>query len=326
MNLHRRFVALGAAVVLVGGLAACSSPTPQAPSEGAAGALPADSFPKTVETIRGDIEIPTAPERIVVLDSQSVDVVAALGVEPIAYDIGTSDSLETLPWLDGALKSEFIPGLVGADNAVDYEAVLAVDPDLIIVDHWVGEGETFERLNAIAPTITNDVDSAVGWQERTTFLAQVLGIESEGERVISDTQAAIADQTKQLAPLAEETYNYIAFSEEQGGFWYGNGAWFRDFGLVAAEGQDNTHAEFSVISLENVSDFDSDVLGIWAMTESDKTALEADSRFNALPAVTSGKLIWLDYALAVATNVPGPLSTLYTVDIVAPQLLTAVEG
>lgn len=319
----RQLTASGLALITAVALAGCSAPATS--DDAGAGAAVSGDFPRTVTTIRGDVEIAAAPERVVVLDSQSADVLAALGVEPAVYDIGASDSLDTLPWLDGALSGEFEPGLIGADGSLDYEAILAADPDVIIVDHWTAtEGEAYDRLSAIAPTLTSDVESAQSWQDRTTFIADALGIADQGEAVITETEASIADATKDLSALADESYAYLGYSVEQGGFWYGNGSWLEDFGLVADEGQDNTHEEFTVISLENVSDFDSDVLSIWAMTDADKAALEGDARFNALPAVQSGKLVWLDYALAVATNVPGPLSTLYMLDQVTPTFEAAV--
>lgn len=311
----RRYVAAVFAAPLVFGLAACGATNVDTTSNGET---------RVVETVRGEVTMPDSPQRVVVLDSQSVDVLSSLGVDPVAYDIGAGESLDTLPWLVDAVEGEFAPGLVGTDSKVDFEAVLEADPDLIIADHWTAEGETFKRLNEIAPTITSDVEEAVSWQDRTTFLAGVLGIREEGEKVISDTEAAIAEATSGLAALEGETYEYIAFSQEQGGFWYGNGTWMEDFGLVAAEGQNNTHEDMAIVSLENMTDFTADVIGLWPMTDDDRAAVEGNALFAELPAVKEGKLIWLDYALAVATNVPGPLSTIYTVEAVVPQLTHAV--
>ncbi|WP_374947558.1 ABC transporter substrate-binding protein [Agreia sp.] len=321
----RHLAAAGLTIWTAAALVGCSAPAESTSTSGSAAV--SGEFPRTVTTVRGEVEIAEAPQRIVVLDSQSADVVAALDVEPAVYDIGTSDSLDTLPWLTGELSGEFEPGLIGADGSLDYEAILETDPDLIIIDQWTAtEGEAYDRLSIIAPTITSDVEAAQSWQDRTTFLADALGIADRGETVITETEASIASATAGLSTLADETYHYVGYSVEQGGFWYGNGSWLQDFGLVAHQGQDDAHEEFTVISLENVSDFDSDVLGVWAMTDADKTALQADARFNELPAVQHGKLVWLDYALAVATNVPGPLSTLYMLDEVTPTLEAAVVG
>ncbi|PPG01860.1 hypothetical protein C5E06_14335 [Pseudoclavibacter sp. RFBI5] len=322
-----RIAAVSLAALTALSLAACSAPAESSPAAGNDSSALSGEFPRTVTTIQGDVELTEKPERIVVLDSQSADVAAALGVEPVAYDIGTSDSLETLPWLDGALTGSFEPGLIGADGSLDFEAILATDPDLIVVDYWTAaEGEAYDRLSAIAPTLTSDVEAAQSWQERTTFLADALGVADQGERVISETEASITTATEGLSALDGESYSYLGYSVEQGGFWYGNGTWLEDFGLAPADGQDNSHEEFTVISLENVSDFDSDVLSIWAMTDADKAALEADARFQALPAVQSGKVVWLDYALAVATNVPGPLSITYMLDEVTPTFEAALAS
>lgn len=320
----RRLLSGLAAAAAALALAACSSDSGGA-SDDAGGGNGAADLPVTVSSVMGDVTVEST-DRVVVLDAQSLDVVLALGIEPLAYDVGTYDTLESLPWLEGTSAGDFRPDFVSADGKIDVEAVTDLDPDVIVIQSWVGgESEDYSRMSDFAPVVTSDTEAVSSWQERVTFLAKALGREDAGAAVIADTQAAIDASAEGLEPLEGMTYNYIAYAQEQGGFWYGNGQWLGGYGFTPLEGQDNSHTEFVVISLENVSQFDADVLAIWAMTDADKSALQKNSQFMALPAVQAGRIIWMDLALAIATNTPGPLSMGYTFDIVSAQLLTSVD-
>jgi len=326
-----RTTRLLATVVCAFALAACGGgdgdgqPGAAEPAASGATGLPADKYPRTVQTVRGEVKIESAPQRIVVLDGQSLDTLVALKAPIAAYDLGSDDKRDVAPWLSD-VPGEFKPGLVGADGSVDVQAVLAADPDLIVVDPFTAkDGEVYKRLSAIAPVLTEAKEAVLPWQERTRWLADALGIPEVGARVITETEAKLATAKAEVPGLAGKSYHYVAFSEQYGGLWFGNGAWLETFGMVPGKGQVNTHEEFNVVSLENVSDFDADVLVIWAMAEADRKKLEADARFQALPSVKNGLVLWMDYSLAIATNTPGPGSILYMRDVVTPKLASAVQ-
>jgi iron complex transport system substrate-binding protein len=278
-----------------------------------------------VKDIRGDVTIEKAPERVVVLDPQSADVMVALGVQPVVFDLAATDDYSATPWLEGKLTGEFNRRLVGADWSPDADAILATKPDLIIGSTTtITEGEAHDRLSKIAPTVAGKIEGVDTWQDRTTIIADALGIPEKGEQVIAETEAKFAAAKTELAALNGKTYNFIAYANSQGGFWYGNGDWMAGLGLAPNEGQVNTHEEFKVISRENIDTFDADVIVLWAMTGPDRQTLESDARFRALPAVKNNLVLWLDLPLATASNTSGPLSIGYTIDKVTPQLKTAL--
>jgi iron complex transport system substrate-binding protein len=312
---HLRVVALALVASSIGLLSACGS-----------GGDSSGTATTGVQTINGHIAVPENPERVVVLDSQSVDVVFELGITPVAWDNGSfSSTIEETPWLAGIAGNSFQKDLVGSDNSVDFEAVLAADPDLIIADPLIAtKGEVFDRLNGIAPTITSDVDRAQSWQERTTFLANALRMPDKGEEAIASTNTAIADQAKGLESLAGMTYYYVAYSIDEGGLRYGNGTWFEGYGFKPAPNQDNTYSNSHVVSLERVTEFNADILGIWAITEADKADLQANAQFNELPAVKAGRVVWLDVPMALATNNSGPRSVVWALKQATPQLAKTV--
>lgn len=310
-------LALGA-IALVG----CGSESGSDDSPAAAGS---SAFPRTVKTVRGDVVIEAKPERVVALDYQSADVLAALGVQPVVFDLASNDDYSVTPWLEGKLTGEFQKGLVGADWSVNADAVLATKPDLIIgPTTTITKGEVYDRLSKIAPTVAGKIEGVDTWQDRVRIIADGLGIPEKGDEVIAATDAKFAAARQELAGLDGKTYNFIAYANEQGGFWYGNGDWLSGLGLKPNEGQVNTHEEFKVISRENVDTFNADVILLWAMTGPDKQTLLADQRFMKLPAVSQGLIVWMDLQLATGSNTSGPLSISYAVDRVVPQLKSAL--
>jgi iron complex transport system substrate-binding protein len=324
LRTHRLLASLATAAAALA-LAACGSDSSGSSDGGAAAGSAGGDFPVTISTVLGEVTVQSA-DRVVVLDAQSLDVVLALGITPIAYDLGSYDTLDSTPWLRGKAAGEFRTDFVSVDGKIDVEAVTDLEPDVIITETWLGgEDEDFTRMSDFAPVVTSNTDAVSSWQQRVTFLAEALGREDAGTKLIAETEAEIAASTKGLESLDGMTYNYIAYAQEQGGFWYGNGQWLGGYGLSPLEGQDNSHTDFKVISLENVSQFDADVLVIWAMADADRSALLGNTQFQALPAVQASRLIWMDLPLAIATNTPGPLSMGYTLGIVSEQLLKSVD-
>lgn len=106
--------------------------------------------PVTIETARGEVTFEETPERVVVFDIAALDTIDALGVTPIG--------VPNLLYLDHLehLAKEAEP--VGTLFEPDFEAVAALEPDLIIV---AGRSAAqHDALSAIAPvidmTITGD--------------------------------------------------------------------------------------------------------------------------------------------------------------------------
>ncbi|MGO3485581.1 MAG: iron-siderophore ABC transporter substrate-binding protein, partial [Cellulosimicrobium funkei] len=128
---RRALAAVSALAVLA--LAACSSgdgsgdPTPSgsATADGAA-----DTFPVTIPTAFGDVEIPEEPERVVALGWGDAETALALGVQPV----GASDWLAfggdgVGPWLADAYDES--PEIIGTLEP-SYEQIAVLDPDGIL--------------------------------------------------------------------------------------------------------------------------------------------------------------------------------------------------
>lgn len=99
--------------------------------------------PVIVETARGPVEVAAQPERVVVFDVAALDTIAALGVQPA----GVPEKV-FVPYLDDvAAKAE----TVGTLFEPDFEAVAALEPDLIVIGGR--SAAQHDALAAIAPVI-----------------------------------------------------------------------------------------------------------------------------------------------------------------------------
>ncbi len=164
-------------------------------------AQPALAAAVTIETARGPFEA-EQPARVVVFDIAALDTLDALGVEPV----GAPDSLY-LPSLDH-MKGKVEP--VGTLFEPNFEAVAALDPDLIIVGGR--SAAQFDALSAIAPTIDMTIAGAPALisdaRSRLIAYGSLFGKEAEAQGLaatldakVEAAKAAVADKGKGLTLL-----------------------------------------------------------------------------------------------------------------------------
>ncbi|MFX0575194.1 ABC transporter substrate-binding protein [Nocardia nepalensis] len=167
-------------------------PLPSAPD-------PSNGKTRTITHAGGTSEVPTDPQRVVVLSTSALDAACAVGLWERVVGAVPIDGPRPQPsYLGyGVLK---IPG-VGSAAEPDLGQIAALHPDLIIGDMPAGAGG-FAALQAIAPTVLADPGS--GWQAEFTTLAAGLG---RGN--------AAATALENYRTEARETGNALAASQSQ---------------------------------------------------------------------------------------------------------------
>ncbi|HWJ64336.1 MAG TPA: ABC transporter substrate-binding protein [Acidimicrobiales bacterium] len=324
-------LALG--LLLTSALAACGSSSsdggssePAANSEGNDDAGSAGGT-VTIEHRYGSTEAPVAPERIVSLDTQWTDVLAALDAPPAGY-IADPSSPDGYPWREDLLDDS---AAIEAVDQLPYEKIAALKPDLIVVSYLAQDEGDYEKLSAIAPTIATLSDAEVDtWQDITAAAGQVLGQEDEAAALVEQVDGGVAKVAEELPGLDGKTYslvNYVA-----GDRFYvvadpddGAAVLFDQLGLAitpdildAAKGASGRVE----LSLENAELFDADLILLLA-NGSDP---EDISGWNELQAVQDGAEVVLDYDLAVGLNTPTPLSIPYALEEIRPALEAAAAA
>lgn len=201
-------------VTLAAALAACGSVEDDEPasssSDGTSTSAASDAFPVTIKHKFGSTEITKAPERVVVIGNggtDDVDALYALGVTPVAISKDALSADGIYPWLKDKIdtkKTELLDTL----TAVDYEAVAALQPDLILATSDFTLDKDYKKLAAVAPTV--GYETAWGqqtWQEHVKVVGQAVGKPDEAEKVIKETEDSIAAVKAKHPALDGKTYS-----------------------------------------------------------------------------------------------------------------------
>lgn len=139
-----------------------------------------------------EVTVPYKPERVVVLDLANLDILDNLGLGDCVVGAPTI----TLPYLQSYNENDM--PIVGSVKTPDLEAVMACEPDLILMGGRMAE--FFEDLGEIAPVLRLTTVSDDGLVEAIRHNATTIGtIFGETEQV--DTLLAQYDE--RIAALAE---------------------------------------------------------------------------------------------------------------------------
>lgn len=298
---HRRLVGVLAAAALL--VSACGGGSDEAESSAAAG----EGFPRTVETLSGPVTIKAKPERVVALTVAAAEALSALGTTPIAIAADPATVTTNFPWLPPEL-SDLATDLEGQRFAPNVEAIAALRPDLIVAPTVAvrGKPDMAEKLSAIAPLITPNVDAGnVDWTQRLKSTADALNETEEADRIIDEIKNKYAAVGSEVPGIDTKTYQWVAFNGTQ--FQFGNGSLFELFGLKAGPLQDNTQ-NGSPLSVEETGQLSADLLAVFPRADKNRTQLEENPLFQGLPSVKNGSMYMASLATANALNSPGPLS------------------
>jgi len=141
------------------------------------------TFPRTITHDKGRAEIPARPQRIVALDNSLVEAVVLLE-QPLVGGISTyRGSKGSPPYLGKAVKDT---KEVGPLESPDLEAIVALEPDLI-VSVTVRHDALYDELSKIAPTVFVKT-TGPQWTENITTLGKVLGAEDEAADALASYQ------------------------------------------------------------------------------------------------------------------------------------------
>nr|ELR5112351.1 siderophore ABC transporter substrate-binding protein [Providencia stuartii] len=165
--------------------------------ETATTSAPAEKQVMTIEHAQGKTEVPRHPEKVFVMNMETLDIMDALGV-PVA---GLPQTNVHLPkFLSKYSGTEYINAGTLFEPA--YETISNAQPDLILGGSRARDA--YDKLSAIAPTISMDIDNKHfidSLNERTSELGVLFGKEQQAEQLVADFKDKIA-KIKQKTPNA----------------------------------------------------------------------------------------------------------------------------
>jgi iron complex transport system substrate-binding protein len=296
----------------------------------------ADAFPVTIEHKFGSTTINEAPERVVSLGFTEQDDLLAVGVVPVAVRYWYGDTENAIfPWAIDSLGGADTPVVLNMPYGnLNYEAILALQPDLISA---VGAGitqEEYDMLSQIAPTIAQSgeyVDFGMPWQEAARLISTAVGKRDEAETQIerigglfADTREAhpsFAGKTIAVAIRYDGTYAFYTDQDSRGRF-------FTDLGFVVPEELKEVAGDsfYANVSAERMDLLDQDVLVFLdvASTEGGRETIENDPLISQLAAVREGRTVFVPTEYDDALQFSSILSLEYALEGLLPELAAAV--
>ena len=245
----------------------------------------------SVEHAMGTTEIPTNPQKVVILTSEGTEALLALGVKPVGAVTGVTGD-----WYDHT-KDE-LEGVkqIGMEREPNIEAIAALKPDLIIGNKMRHE-KIYSQLSAIAPTVYSDTIRGA-WKDNFKFYAKVLNKESESEKALKEYDDKIAYIQNNYKDKLDTEISLIRFMSGKTRIYLGNtfaGTILKEIGFKRPASQQSD--EFALeIGKERLKEADGDVLFYFTYETGDgkATAREQewmqDPLFNSLNAVQNNKV------------------------------------
>ena len=320
---------LAAAALVVTG---CGSDDDTAENSGGdGGSSSSGAFPVTVTTAFGDVEIADEPTRVVALGWGDAETALALGVQPV----GASDWLAfggegVGPWSEGLYDEA--PELIDTSEP-SFEAIAALEPDLILDTKSDGTQERYDLLSQIAPTV--GAPEGVGafqttYEQQLELVGQALGRTDEADELAAEVteafEAASAEHPEfdgtEVAVAAFTSEGYTAYVQGDTRVDFMEGLGFVNKPAI----QDQAGSSFYIpVSEEQVSLLDAELTVAFPIYV-EAAEYTNNPLWQALPSVQDGRAVVLeDEALANAFSIGTAPSILYALQNAVPLFAEALS-
>ncbi|KIU02559.1 iron-siderophore ABC transporter substrate-binding protein [Frigoribacterium sp. MEB024] len=327
----RKKLSIAAAVAVATlALAGCSADTD---SDDAAGGASGGSgaFPVSIDTKFGEVTVEKKPTRVVALGWGDAEAALALGVQPVGASdwLAFGDDADGVgPWAQGLYDQA--PEIIGTLEP-SYEAIAALEPDVILDTKSSGDQERYDRLSSIAPTVgvPEGGDSYLtDFEDQMELVSKALGEEAEGERLVDENEKAVeavADahpewKGKTITAATKTSEGWGAYVEDSERVEQLEALGFEQNPAISA--LKPNAGGFSVsISSEQLDQIDADVIVAFPIYI-DTTEITDDPQWKALSAVQDGHAVVIDGDVAAAYSLGSALSRQYALD----QLVPLLEG
>lgn len=302
---------------------------------------PAGAYPLSVEHAFGTTVIPARPLRIATVNWSNHEVPLALGIVPVGFaaaNFGDDDGDGLLPWVEARLEElgAEAPVLFDEGDGIDFEAVAATRPDVILAAYSGLSAADYETLSQIAPVIAYPENPwSTDWRDTILLNAAGMGMADEGRALVARLEAEIAATRAAHPELQGRTAMFVthlsATDLSRIGFYTDNDTrvrFFHDLGLrspamvTEAAGSGAFSAEISAERIDDLAGVD--VLVTYGGGDL-LQALSTDILTTRLPAVARGSLVMLQNdPMGTAAN-PTPLSLSWVLKDYAALLSAAVS-
>lgn len=300
-----------------------------------------DEFPTTIDHAFGETVIESRPERVATVAWANHEVPLALGVVPVGFaaaSFGDDDGDGLLPWVEARLDEldADTPVLFDEGDGIDFEAVAATRPDVILAAYSGLSQSDYDTLSMIAPVVAYpDSPWATDWREMIRMNAAGLGMAKQGEALIGRLEDEISDAAGEYPELTGKSAMFITHLDTTDlsviRFYSANDArvkFFQELGLSLPQSvRDATkEGQFSgEVSAELIDRFEDVDIFVSYGTQELLDRLKADPLVARMPAVANGAVVLLgNDAVGTGAN-PTPLSISWVLDEYVAMLADAAR-
>ena len=298
-------------------------------------------FPVTVEHALGTTVIPAKPVRVATVAWANHEVPLALGVVPVGMaraNFGDDDGDGILPWVSARLAELDAPAPVLFDegDGIDFEAVAATRPDIILAAYSGLSRADYDMLSQIAPVIAYPESAwATDWRQMIRMNSAGLGMAAQGDALIAETEALIGETLSRHPQLAGKSAMFVTHLDTTDlstvSFYTDNDTrvkFFKDLGLVSPQSVTDASAAglfAGKVSAERIDAFDDVDIVVTYGGLLLAAAIRSDPLFANMPAVRNDAIVFLGSdPVGTAAN-PTPLSIPYVLDDYVGMLARAAQ-
>jgi len=244
-----------------------------------------------VTDVKGEVEIPAEPQRIVDLSGNS-DILSILGYKVIGTANSDAYDYKKFPtYLEDTLKDATILGYSMQDT-MDIEAIMNLNPDLIIIS--TVQEKMYDQLKEIAPTVMIKLE-ALDWKEDVKTFAKVFNKEEVANAWLTNYHRKSKEARDKVKEAQGKDKTYLSFLASGGQFYvfdeagFGN-VLYEDMGLSKPSGMpEQKDISLPVVTYEGLAKINADHIFVIG-TDEDLKVLEGNTIWNSLPAVKKGNV------------------------------------
>ena len=287
-------------------------------------------FPITIQHAFGSTTITQKPKRVSTVAWANHEVPLALGIVPVGFaaaTFGDDDNDGLLPWVAARLKelNAKTPVLFDEGDGIDFEAVAATQPDVILAAYSGLSQSDYDTLSMIAPVVAfPDKPWSTNWRSMIRINSTGLGMAEEGEELIDSIEKDIAKRVDQYPELKGKSAMFITHLDPTDlsviRFYSANDTrvkFFDDLGMHSPQSIKDISKDglfSSESSIEQIDMFNDVDIFVTYGNEELLAPLESNPLMSKMRAVKNGSIVMLGNSkMATAAN-PTPLSITWVLD------------
>ena len=290
----------------------------------------AQDYPIAIPHAFGTTTIAEKPQRIATVNSGNHEVPLALGVVPVgmaAANYGDDDGDGLLPWVEEKLAElgAETPALFDEGDGIDFEAVAATQPDVILAAYSGLTQADYDTLSQIAPVVAYpDGAWTTEWRQMIRMNSAGMGMAAEGDALVARMEAQIAEAVAKHPQLQGKTAMFVTHLDTTNlsvvNFYSAHDTrvkFFQDLGLSMPKSVVEATQPgqfFGSISAERIDAFDDVDIVVTYGGAPLLAAMKADPLMAHTPAVAHGAIVMLGNDPAGNAANPTPLSLAFLVD------------